>query len=243
MLAAMLAVTVSMLSAVAGGHPAPAPATPPGTTIASLPLQTCADVSTATISGFYGYVYGTPCTGSPAQTFRFTPLTTGPTGTYQIVNASTGQCLIQYATGVKQNACTGSVPADSTNTEWTLTRVGTTGYDYRFVVTTSIATSSPTCLQILPKPRSHPGTVLVTQACDTTQPAQVLTLTSAPWSSALGQVPRQSPPAQAGVCPYIGCCPGSRSQAQRELLARHCSDPEPTGQSLASATRLTCRCL
>lgn len=180
MLAAMLAVTVSMLSAVAGGHPAPAPTTTPDTTIASLPLQTCADVSTATISGFYGYAYGTPCTGSPAQTFRFTPLTTGPTGTYQIVNASTGQCLIQYATGVKQNACTGSVPADSTNTEWTLTRVGTTGYDYRFVVTTSIATSSPTCLQILPKPRSHPGTVLVTQACDTTQPAQVLTLTSAP---------------------------------------------------------------
>ena len=49
MLASILAVTVSMAGAVAGGHAAPAPTTPPGITIASLPMQTCADVSTATV--------------------------------------------------------------------------------------------------------------------------------------------------------------------------------------------------
>lgn len=180
MIAGMLAVTASVLAGAAGGSLVPVPANSPVSTIASLPVQTCADVSTANVSGFYGYVYGASCTGSPAQTFRFKPLTGRPAGTYQIANASNGQCLVQYQLGVKQHACTGSIPPDSTNTEWTLIKVGATGYNFRFVVTTTAATSSPTCLQIYPKPRSHPGPVLLLQACDTTQPTQVLTLTSAP---------------------------------------------------------------
>lgn len=183
MIAAILAGTMSVFMGAAGG-PAPAVAASPGTTIASIPVQTCADVSTASVSGFYGYVYGAGCTGSPAQTFQFRSLTGEPAGTYQIVNASSGQCLIQYQSGVKQHACSGSVPPDSTNTAWTLTQVGTTGYHYRFAVTTTTTTTtttaSPTCLQVYPKPRSHPGPVLLLQACDATQPNQVLTLTAAP---------------------------------------------------------------
>lgn len=108
------------------------------------------------------------------------PLTGRPAGTYQIANVSNGQCLVQYQSGVKQHACTGSSPPDSTNTEWTLIKVGATECNFPFFVTTTAATSSPTCLQIYPKPRSHPGPVLPLQACDTTQPTQVLTLTFAP---------------------------------------------------------------
>ncbi len=181
--ATRLAKTVIALAGIAtaaGGYPATASAASTGTTIASLPVQTCADVSTTTAPGFYGYVYGATCTGSAAQTFRFTPVTTGPAGSYQITSASSKQCLVQYQSGVKQHACSGSIPPDSTSTEWTLIRVGATGSDYRFVVTTSAATSSPQCLQVDPKPRSHPGPVLLLQACDTTQARQVLTLTSAP---------------------------------------------------------------
>lgn len=179
-IAAVLATPVSLLTGAAGASATAAPPTSPGTTIASLPVQTCVDISTTTISGFYRYVYGATCTGSSAQTFRFRPVTTAPAGTYQIVNASSGQCLVQYQTGVKQHACTGSVPPDSTDTEWTLTRVGTTGNDYRFGVASTAGTSSPTCLQVYPRPRSHPGPVLLLQACDATHPTQVLTLTSAP---------------------------------------------------------------
>ena len=179
-IAAMSIVPVLMLTGVAGGSPALAAVASPGTTIASLPVQTCVDVSTTNAIGFYGYVYGATCTGSSAQTFQFHPLTSGPAGTYQITSASSGQCLVQYQSGVKQHTCTGSVPPDSTDTEWTLSRVGTTGYAYRFVVTTTAGTSSPTCLQVYPRPKSHPGPVLQLQTCDTTQPTQVLTLTSAP---------------------------------------------------------------
>lgn len=180
MIAAVLTGTISVLIGAAGLAVAPAAAASSGTTIASLPVQTCVDVSTANVSGFYGYVYGASCTGLPAQTFRFHSLTSEPAGTYQIVSASSGQCLIQYQSGVKQHACTGSVPPDSTNTAWTLTKVGATGYHYRFAVTTTIITASPTCLQVYPRPRSHPGPVLLLQACDSTQPNQVLTLTAAP---------------------------------------------------------------
>jgi len=179
MIAVKLFMTLSVLTAASAGA-APVSAGLPGTTIASVPIQTCADVSTAYLPGFYGYVYGATCTGSPAQTFRFVPLTGKPAGTYQIVNASSGKCLVQYQMGVKQHSCTGSVPPDGTVTEWTLVRVGSTGYAYRFVVTTTAATSSPTCLQVYPRPRSHPGPVLLLQACDSTQPTQTLTLTSAP---------------------------------------------------------------
>jgi len=143
-------------------------------------VHTCADVSTTKFGGFYGYVYGATCTGSPAQTFRFRPLKHKPAGTYQIVNAASGQCLVQSHNGVKQHRCTGSVPRDSSDTEWTLIKVGTTGHHYRFAVTTTTTTPSPTCLQVYPKPRSHPGPVFLLQRCDTTHPTQILALTSAP---------------------------------------------------------------
>lgn len=157
-----------------------APVGVPQTTIASLPIQTCADVNTALVPGFYGYVYGAACTGTSTQNFQFHPITSAPAGTFQITNVSSKQCLIQYSNGVKQNPCSGSVPPDASNTEWTLTRVGTTGFAYRFAVTSTLATAAPTCLQVGPKPASHPGPVLLLQACDPAQPDQVLTLTIAP---------------------------------------------------------------
>ena len=161
MIPAAVAIAMTVLTTATGGLLAPVPAAPAGTTIASLPVQTCADVSTSYQPGFNGYVYGAPCTGSPAQIFRFKPLTGAPAGTYQITNTSSGQCLVQQYSGVKQHACTSSVPPDATDTEWTLTKVGTTGFHYRFVVTTTATTSSPTCLQVYPRPRSHPGPVLL----------------------------------------------------------------------------------
>ena len=179
-IAAMLAVAMSGITGVAAESPAVAASVSPGTTIASLPISTCVDVSTAAVPGFYGYVYGATCTGSSAQTFQFHALSVGPVGTYQVTNSSNGQCLVQYQTGVRLHTCSGSVPPDALNTAWTLIGVGTTGHDYRFMVTSTAATPSPQCLQIYPKPRSHPGPVLLLQACDTTQPTQVLTLTAAP---------------------------------------------------------------
>lgn len=179
-IAAVCTMSALVSTGVLGGSPAEAASSLPTSTIASQPLQTCVDVSTASVSGFYGYVYGAACTGSSAQTLQFHAVTSGPPATFQITNVSSHQCLVQYQSGVKQHSCTGSVPPDPTDTQWTLQKVGTTGFAYRFAVTSTAGTPTPTCLQVNPKPRSHPGPVLQLLTCDNAQPNQVLTLTTAP---------------------------------------------------------------
>lgn len=179
-IAAVLTVSAWVATGMLGGAPARAAIGWPATTIASRSVHACVDVSTANVSGFYGYVYGAACTGSSAQSFQFLAVTNGPPGTFQIKSVSSRQCLIQYQSGVKQHSCTGSVPSDPTNTEWTLQKVGTPGFSYRFAVTSTAGTATPKCLQVNPRLPSHPGAVLQLQTCDNAQPNQVLTLTRAP---------------------------------------------------------------
>lgn len=177
---ALLATPAALTLVLADTSPTAATTGLPKTTIASQPLQTCVDISTTQVSGFYGYVYGAACTGISFQNFQFHRVISGPAGTFQITNVSSRQCLIQYANGVKQNPCSGSVPPDSINTEWTLTRVGSAGFAYRLAVTSTLGTVAPTCLQVGPRLASHPGPVMLLTTCDPAQPDQVLTLTTAP---------------------------------------------------------------
>ena len=152
----------------------------PVSRIYSAAQTTCLDVATTDPSAGFLDTYGHACNGSTTQAFAFHALSTGPAATYEITSQSTGKCLDQYRSGIRQESCTGSVPPDTTNVEWTLQRVGTTGHRYHMLVTTTVGTSSPRCVQVYPTPNGYPGPLFDLTACATNQPAQVLTLNTAP---------------------------------------------------------------
>ena len=149
----------------------------PVSSIRSPAQQTCLDVSTT--SGLFADTYGHACDGAASQAFAFHALSTGPANTYEITSRSSGQCLDQYRSGIRQEACTGSVPPDPANVEWTLEQVGTTGHRYNFVVTDTVGTPSPRCVTVSPRPNGYPGPLFDLAACNG-DPSQVLALTVAP---------------------------------------------------------------
>ncbi len=167
-----------LLTAGVAVAPASAATAAPVSRIYSAAQNTCLDVSTT--GGYFVYVYGNPCTGSAAQAFAFHAVAGAPAGTYEITSRSTGQCLAQYRFGVRQQSCAGSVPPDPTNVEWTLQRVGTSGYRYKFVVTSTLGTVSPRCVEVDPQAGGYPGPTFNLTACATGVAAQVLSLTTAP---------------------------------------------------------------
>jgi len=147
-------------------------------TIQSVSQRTCLDIAAAAPGSNFLDTYGHRCSTAMTQQFAFRPLPGA--NTYEITNQSSGKCIDQYRFGIRQQTCTGSVPPDYTNVQWTLQQVGTTGHQYRFEVTTTAATSSPRCIQVYPKPNGYPGPTFVLTACNTAAPDQILTLTSAP---------------------------------------------------------------
>ncbi len=72
------------------------------------------------------------------------------------------------------------MPPDPTNVEWTLQQVGTSGYQYKFVVTSTLGTTSPRCVEVDPQPNGYPGPTFNLTACATGVAGQVLSLTTAP---------------------------------------------------------------
>ena len=151
----------------------------PMSRIFSVSQHTCLDVSTTNPSLSFDDIYGAPCNRSPTQSFAFHRLEHSPAGTFEIVSRSSGQCLDQYRFGVRQESCTGSVPPDPSNVEWTLQHVGATGHRYRFQVTSTLGSASARCIQVSPRPSGYPGPLFTLTACSSS-PAQVLTLTTAP---------------------------------------------------------------
>ena len=173
MMAAAAVSAAAVLTAPAAGATAAAPVS----RIYSSTQHTCLDVSTG--GGSSSDIYGHRCDGAASQRFAFHALRGKPHGTYEITSRSNSRCIDQYRFGIRQESCTGSVPPDPTNVEWTLKRVGTTGHRYNFVVTTTVATSSPRCVTVSPKPNGYPGPLFDLAAC-TGAPSQVLSLTTAP---------------------------------------------------------------
>ena len=148
--------------------------------IRSATLSTCLDVGTTNPAQGFLDIYGHGCDGSTTQAFTFHPLSAGPTNTFEITSQASGRCIDQYRQGIRQESCTGSVPPDYTNAEWTLQRVGTTGHRYLFVETSTLGTLLPKCVQTYPKPNGYPGPLFTLSTCDKGEPAQVYTLTGTP---------------------------------------------------------------
>lgn len=155
-------------------------ASAPVSRIYSAAQRTCLDVSTTDPGHYFLDTYGHSCDGAASQSFTFTALSGTPVGTYEITSRSTGECLDKYRSAIRQESCIGSVPPDYTNAEWTLQRDGTSGHRYLFVWTPSVGTSSPECVQVYPKPNGYPGPLFDLTECDTSQPDQIITLTTAP---------------------------------------------------------------
>lgn len=168
------AVLIANSSTAAAATPAVAAVS----TIQSVSQRTCLDIAAAAPGSNFLDTYGHRCSTSITQQFAFHPLP--GVNTYEITNQSSGKCIDQYRFGIRQQTCTGSVPPDYTNVQWTLEQVGTTGHQYRFEVTTTAATSSPRCIQVHPKPNGYPGPTFTLTACNTAAPDQILTLTRAP---------------------------------------------------------------
>lgn len=155
-------------------------ATPPVSRIYSASQHTCLDVSTTDPGHYFLDTYGHSCDGATSQSFAFHALSGTPAGTFEITSQSTGMCLDKYRYGIRQESCTGSVPPDYTNAEWTLQRVGTSGHRYMIVWTPTVGTSYPECVQVYPKPNGYPGPLFNLTNCNTSQPDQTITLATAP---------------------------------------------------------------
>jgi hypothetical protein len=178
-LPATAAAAVAAAGAIVAPQTAVAATTAPVSTIYSAALNTCLDTSTTDPSHYFLDTYGHPCDGAVSQDFAFHAQSSGPAGTYEITSQATGQCIVKYRQALRQAACTGTVPPDSSSNEWTLQPVGTTGHDYRFVLTSTVGSAYPACIQVNPAPGGYPGPLFNTTYCSTNS-AQVLTLSTTP---------------------------------------------------------------
>lgn len=176
MLRKALAIAGVVVAMVAGSAEQAAAAAPVST-IGSAAQRTCLDAATANPGGDMA---GHRCTAGTSQSFAFHPIAGAPAGTYQIISQSSGLCLDQYRFGIRQASCTGSVPPDASNTEWTLTQQGSSGNRYHFVVTTTVGTPSPRCVQVYPTPPGYVGPRFAISPCNSNDPSQTLTLSAAP---------------------------------------------------------------
>jgi len=177
MLGKALAIT-SLVVAMVTGSAEQAAAAAPVSTIRSTTQSTCLDAATTNPGGDMA---GQKCTATTSQSFAFHPISGAAAGTYQITSQSSGSCLDQYRFGIRQASCTGSVPPDASNTEWTLTRLGSSGNRYHFVVTTTVGTPSPRCVQVYPAPPGYVRPRFAISPWNSNEPSQILTLSTAPW--------------------------------------------------------------
>ncbi len=171
---AVLAVATAAPALAAGSSASAATATAGRTSrIASTAVHTCLDTSTTDPAHSFLDTYGRPCSGTASQSFTFTAVVGAPAGTFQVGTSTAGQCVVKYRFGLRQAACP-ATPSASYD-EWTLQPVGTTGHDYRLLLTSTVVSSTPGCVQVDPKPAGYPGTLFSVHAC-TGAANQVLTM-------------------------------------------------------------------
>jgi hypothetical protein len=175
----LAATAVAAAGAIVTPQTAVAASTAPISSIYSAAQNTCLDTSTTDPSHYFLDTYGHPCNGSTAQAFAFHAMSTGPAGTYEVTSQATGQCVVPYRSALRQAACSGAVPPDSVNDEWTLQPVGTTGNQYRFVLTYTLGNPTPACIQVNPQPNGYPGPLFNLAYCSSST-AQILTLSTTP---------------------------------------------------------------
>lgn len=175
----MVAAALTLATGLVGATPAAA-VSAPVTRIYSAAQHTCLDVATTDPGHYFLDTYGHSCDGHTSRAFAFHALAGAPADTFEITSQSTGQCLDKYRSAIRQEACTGSVPPDYTNVEWTLQRVGTTGHRYLFVWSPTVGTASPECVQVYPTPNGYPGPLFNLTSCNAAQADQVIALTTAP---------------------------------------------------------------
>lgn len=164
------------LSATTAGATTVAKVTAPVSSIRSDALNTCLDVSTTNPGQYFLDTYGHSCNGSENQAFAFQQVSTGPANSFQITSRANGQCMDKYRTAIRQESCAGPIPPS----QWTLQRVGTTGYRYQFVVTSTVGLSPQACVQVIPAPGGYPGPIFKIVSCNAGDATQILTLTTAP---------------------------------------------------------------
>jgi hypothetical protein len=175
----MAATAVAAAGTIVTPQTAVAASTAPISSIYSAAQNTCLDTSTTDPSHYFLDTYGHPCNGSTAQAFAFHAISTAPAGTYEITSQATGQCVVPYRSALRQTACSAAVPPDSVNDEWTLQPVGTTGNQYRFVLTYTLGNPTPACIQVNPQPNGYPGPLFNLAYCSSST-AQILTLSTTP---------------------------------------------------------------
>jgi hypothetical protein len=171
-LAALAALALSGVAApaLAAGPPATAASTttasgaaPRASRIASTVVHTCLDVSTTDPAHSFLDIYGNPCNGSAPQSFTFRPVAGAPAGTYQIGTSSPGSCVVKYRFGLRSATC--STTPNPAYDEWTLQPVGTSGHDYRMLVTSTVGSTYPGCVIVAPRPNGYPGPLFTVHIC------------------------------------------------------------------------------
>lgn len=137
-------------------------------TIYSPTQNACLDVTTT--SGYFLDIYGHTCDGATSQQFLFNAAPGQPANTYEIISRSTGECLIKYRLGIRQQACNAN---PNFPPYWTLLPTDTSGIHDQLAVLSSTGGGSD-CVQPAATPPGYPGPLFDLTGCST-NPAQTLT--------------------------------------------------------------------
>lgn len=144
-----------------------AQASAPSGPIVNRSLHTCIDPSVS--PNPYDTLAGARCARSAAQTFTFEPVVAGqPAHTYQIIDSSSGQCVVPFRFAIQSGACASYSP-------WTLQLVGKARTTYQIVRTDTIGSASPRCWGVSPKAQGQPGPLFGLSSCNG-QPSQTFAL-------------------------------------------------------------------